>query len=147
MKVYAETSAVLRWLLGADRGDEVRDVLQQADQVLASRLTLVESQRVLVRAAALGELTEVAALEAAADLANAASRWAVVEVVAEVSERAGLRFPSEPVRSLDALHLATALYVVARIGPVAMLTVDERVARNAALLGLALALPTASVVA
>jgi predicted nucleic acid-binding protein len=102
---------------------------------------LVEAQRVLVRAAARGELTEVDALEAARDLANAASRWTLVEVTPELAERAAQRFPAEPLRTLDAIHLATALYLVARVGAIAVLSVDERVARNAALLGLPLAMP------
>lgn len=141
MNVYAETSAVLRWLLGGARGDEVRDVLQAAEVVVASRLTLVEAQRALVRAAALGELTEVDALLVTAELASAAARWTIIEVLPEIAERAGQRFPAEPVRTLDAVHLATALFLTPHVGPLAVLSTDDRIARNAPLLGLDLALP------
>ena len=53
MTVYAESSAVLAWLLGADPGDAVRGVLGGADLVITSDLTLVECDRVIIRATTL----------------------------------------------------------------------------------------------
>lgn len=50
------------------------------------------------------------------------------------------RFPAEPVRTMDAVHLATALFLVPRVGPLAMLSTDVRIVKNAPLLGLPLAL-------
>lgn len=141
MNVYAESSAVLRWLLGAPGGEEARGALAGAEQVVTSRLTLVESGRALSRAATLEEITEAAALDAAATLADAVRRWSVVEVLPEIAERATRPFPAEPVRTLDALHLATALFLVPAVGRVAVLSTDERIVRNASLLGLDLALP------
>ncbi len=140
MTTYAETSAVLRWLLGAPRGDDVRAALAGAELVVASRLTIVETQRALMRAAVLGEITEKEALAATGDFATASSRWTVVEVLPEIADRASHRFPVEPVRTLDALHLATALFLVPVVGAISVLSTDERVTRNAALLGLGLAL-------
>ncbi|HUP51077.1 MAG TPA: hypothetical protein VM198_01275 [Longimicrobiales bacterium] len=48
--LYAESSAVLAWLLGDDRGDEVGRALADARGVVASELTRVECERVLIRA-------------------------------------------------------------------------------------------------
>jgi len=43
------------------------------------------------------------------------------------------------VRSLDALHLASALLALAAVRRLTMLSIDERVRRNAKALGLAVA--------
>jgi hypothetical protein len=59
VKIYAESSAVLAWLLGEEVGRPVREVLRRAELVMASDLTLVECERVLIRAVTLGEIDEV----------------------------------------------------------------------------------------
>jgi len=49
MNLYAETSAVLSWLLGEPDGEAVRGALMSADEVLVSELTLLECHRAFVR--------------------------------------------------------------------------------------------------
>jgi len=68
-------SAVLAWLLGEEAGPRVREVLRRAELVMASDLTLVECDRVLIRAVTLGELDEAAAADRRADLNAAAAHW------------------------------------------------------------------------
>ena len=46
MTLYAETSAVLRWLFAEDRGEGIRSALAAATKVCTSRLTLIETRRV-----------------------------------------------------------------------------------------------------
>jgi predicted nucleic acid-binding protein len=140
MNVYAETSAVLRWLLGAPRGADVRATLSGAERVFASRLTLVEARRALIRAAVTGDIAEAAALAAGAALSSAAAGWTLVEVLPEIARRAEETFPAEPVRTLDGLHLATALFLLPEVGLVSVLSTDARIVKNAPLLGLPLAL-------
>lgn len=41
MRVYAESSAVLAWLLGEEAGEEVRGLLARAEDVFTSVLTPV----------------------------------------------------------------------------------------------------------
>jgi PIN domain nuclease of toxin-antitoxin system len=60
VNVYAESGAVLAWLLGEESGQSVREVLRHAVLVTASDLTLVECDRVLIRAVTMGEIDEVA---------------------------------------------------------------------------------------
>ena len=48
--LYLETSALLSWLLGEPEGDAVRQAVDEAAVVVTSRLTLVESERGLLRA-------------------------------------------------------------------------------------------------
>ena len=73
MNVYAESSAVLAWLLGEEAGRPVRQVLRRAELVMASDLTLVECDRVLIRAVTLEEIDEAAAADRRARLNAAAA--------------------------------------------------------------------------
>ena len=68
------------------------------------------------------------------------SRVAFVELSPLVLSRALDPWP-QPVRTLDALHLATALFLVGRRQPVELATYDERLGRAALAAGLAVAEP------
>lgn len=135
MPLYAESSAVLRWLFNEPRGDEVLDLLRAADKVTCSRLTLIECRRVIHRAVGCGRLPEKDAAELRAVLGQAAARWAVLELTPEVGQRASERFPAEPIRTLDALHLASALLLNEGVANLVVLSTDERIRGNAAQLG------------
>ena len=112
MKIYAESSAVLAWLLGEDAAPRVRDVLSKATLVIASDLTLLECDRVLIRAVALGEIDEAAAADRRAHLNAAAAHWHVLRLSADIVDRARQSFPAEPISTLDAVHLASAHHAV-----------------------------------
>lgn len=135
MTLYAESSAVLAWLLGEPRASAVRDCLASAEQVIASDLTLVECDRVLIRAAALDELPEAEAASRRAELNAAAAHWTVLRLGADVVDRARQSFPKEPIRTLDALHLACALAAKAAVADVVLLSLDDHVRANARALG------------
>ena len=136
MIVYAESSAVLAWLLGEDAGPRVRKILADASLVLASDLTLVECDRVLIRAAAFGELTEADAANRRAHLTTAAAHWHLLRVGSEVVDRARQPFPGEPIRTLDALHLASVLVARAAVPDVELLSLDDRIRGAAERIGL-----------
>lgn len=136
MTVYAESSAILAWLLDEESSAAVRDVLTTADVVLASDLTLLESDRVMLRAVALGELTEADAADRRAHLTTAAAHWHVLRISPEIVDRARQPFPGEPIRTLDAIHLASALVARATLPGLALLSLDERIRRAAAPLGM-----------
>ena len=53
----------------------------------------------------------------------------------DVVERARQPFPVEPIRTLDALHLASALSARAAVPGLSVLTLDERIRQNARELG------------
>ena len=93
MNVYAESSAVLAWLLGEESGHSVRKVLRHAKLVTASDLTLVECDRVLIRAVTIGEIDEAAAADRRAHLNAAASHWTLWRVSPDIVERARHSFP------------------------------------------------------
>jgi predicted nucleic acid-binding protein len=135
VNVYAESSAVLAWLLGEETGRSVREVLQHTELVMASDLTLVECDRVLIRAVTTGEIDEAAAADRRAHLNAAASQWHLWRVGPSIVERARHPFPIEPIRTLDAIHLASALAVRSAVPGVELLTLDDRIRRAAKQLG------------
>jgi len=138
LNLYAESSAILSWLLGDEGAERVRAILAGAEMVFASDLTLVECDRVLVRAAHTGRLSEAAASERAAQLGHAAAHWLLLRLNGEVLERARRPFPAEPLRTLDALHLASALFAVRTVPNLALLSLDQRVRRCGRRLGFVL---------
>ena len=127
MNLYAETSAILAWLLGEPKGTAVRKALAAADAVIASDLTLVECDRVLIRAVALEELSEGQAIRRRRRLNSAAAHWNVLRIGPEVIARARRVFPVEPIRTLDALHLSAALLASSAVGDFALLSLDLRI--------------------
>jgi len=134
--VYAESSAILAWLLGEERGSDVAQVLQKADGVIASDLTVVECERVLIRAWSGGLLSETERIDQSSALVQAATHWVRLRVDVDVIERATRPFPVEPVRTLDALHLASALLARSVAPGARLLTLDQRVRENGERLGL-----------
>ena len=141
MIVYAESSAVLSWLLGEPPGPAVRRTLEAAEFVVTSDLTLVECDRAFHRARGLGELSAERLAELSSELRRLAAGWVLLRLNDEIVERARDTFPEEPIRSLDALHLASVLNTATLIPETAILTHDERVRRCALALGLPLLPP------
>lgn len=135
MTLYAETSAVLRWLFDEPQGAEIDALLRRADKVMCSRLTLIEVRRVVRRMVATGQLDEASAADAFDAFALAVARWGVLDLSREVTDRAEDRFPIEPVRTLDAIHLASALSLRHAVADLRLLSTDQRVRENGVRLG------------
>jgi predicted nucleic acid-binding protein len=125
--LYAESSAVLAWLLGEPEGAAVREALAGAEIVLASDLTLIECSRVLIRGVATGQLSEAQAADREAQLRRVSVHWTVLALDSDVVERARRPFPVEPIRTLDAAHLAAALVARSAVPGVVLLALDRRV--------------------
>ena len=136
MIVYAESSAVLAWLLGEPVAEQVREILASADRVVSSALTSVECTRGLARAREAGRISARDELAVLRLLDVAESTWDVHDLSDLVLSRARGRFPVEPVRTPDALHLATAAVFQAAMRKVTILSLDERVRANAIGMGL-----------
>ena len=95
--------------------------------VLSSELTLIECDRVLIRGVTSGDLSEADAADRRARLATVSEHWTLVPVHAEIVERARRPFPREPIRTLDAIHLATAIVARSLLPEVQLLSRDERI--------------------
>jgi uncharacterized protein with PIN domain len=135
VNLYAESSAVLAWLLDEPTAAAVRQLLGDAEIIVASDLTLIECDRVLLRAAALKELTEAEAADRSAHLASAAAHWQILRIAPEIADRARRRYPGEPIRTLDAIHLASLLVGRSVVQGLALLSLDDRVRQSAKKLG------------
>jgi hypothetical protein len=137
VNLYAESSAVLAWLLDEPTAPAVRGILSQAEVIVASDLTLIECDRVLLRAVALRELTEAEAADRRAHLVEAAAHWQVLRIAGEIVDRSRQPFPGDPIRTLDAIHLASLLIARSAVVGLRLLSLDDRVRKAAIRLGVA----------
>ncbi|MFL6233394.1 MAG: PIN domain-containing protein [Thermoanaerobaculia bacterium] len=135
MNLYVEPSAVLAWLLKETPAPAMQEILERAEFVAASDLTLVECDRALIRAESLGQLSQFEAGRRRALLEATSLRWTLLRIEDGILERARRRFPQEPLRALDSIHLATALAARAALPDLALLSLDGRVRENGAALG------------
>jgi predicted nucleic acid-binding protein len=109
--------------------------MAKADLVIASDLTLLECDRVLIRAVALDEIEEATAADRRAHLNAAAAHWHILRLSTAIVDRARRPFPAEPIRTLDAIHLASALMARSSVAGVELLSLDDRVRRAGEQLG------------
>jgi predicted nucleic acid-binding protein len=133
--IYFESSAVLMWLLGEPRAGEVISSIDAAGTVVTSVLTLVEVERALIRAEREQILTAVESEKLRGLLARAKAGWILMEISEDIRARAGRMFPAEPIRTLDALHLATALVTLQALPDLRLLSFNQRILDNARVLG------------
>jgi PIN domain len=122
--------------LGEPGGRPAVEALDHADFVTASDLTLLECDRSLVRAAALSTIREERAARLRLILARAVTHWRLMPISREIVNRARQPFPGEPIRSLDAIHLASALLAADALPDFALLSLDRRVRSTGSRLGL-----------
>lgn len=125
--IYLDTSVVLARLFAEDRSPP--DVFWSQTFVASRLLEYEVFNRVHARAAA---SSHGGAARQLVDRAN------LIEMSAEVLGRALLPF-AQPVRTLDALHLATMVFLRSRGLPPALATYDQRLAAAAVGEGFALA--------
>jgi predicted nucleic acid-binding protein len=136
--IYLETSAALTWLLGQPRASEVIAAVDGAEVVVTSSLTFAEIERALLRAEHDRVLRGADAQRLRGLMTRAGASWIRMAVGDDVLARASRPFPVEPVRTLDAIHLATALEFTRAFPEIAMLSLDGRILDNARSLGLGL---------
>jgi len=134
--LYAESSAVITWVLSEERESEIENALAEAELIISSDLTMLECERVLVRGSAVGALSGGELNRRQVMLRTAAQHWMLLSYDPPVIERAQRPFPNEPIRTLDALHLAFALEAGQMIPDVRILSLDRRIRKAARDLGM-----------
>lgn len=130
---YIESSALLAALLEQDTA--ARTALRGRHRRITSALTFAETARALVRARVAGRLTPADERAALRWLQAFRRRCDVIAVTDAVLARAGRPFPVEPLRTLDAVHLASAELLGEPPQLVTIVTRDARVSDNARALG------------
>lgn len=131
--LYAESSAIVRMFVEGDA--LLRARLVKAPRVVTSSLMETEVRRALLRAGHEHRFHPRDVREAEARFHSFLRDCDVVGVTDEILARAAQEFPIEPVRTLDAVHLASALYWHDLIGSLTMVSCDDRVRQNAKALG------------
>ena len=127
-----ESSALVAALLEHDAA-AVRP--PAGSQHVTSALTLAEAGRAIIRARATGRLTPAQEQAAVRALRTFERRCFILDVDRAVLARVRRPFPVEPIRTLDAVHLATAELLGEAPQVVTIVTRDVRVRDNARALG------------
>ena len=130
---YIESSALVAALLEGDLA--ARASIRAQGRRVTSALTLAETARAILRARGAGRLTETDERAATRALQVFARRCDIVAVTDAVLARVGRPFPAEPIRTIDAVHLATAEELAEPPALVTIVTRDVRVRDNARALG------------
>jgi predicted nucleic acid-binding protein len=134
--IYLETSALLAWLLDEPSGEEVITEIDNAETVTTSVLTLIETERALIRAETRSILSAGDAEKLRGLFARSKAGWITMDISEDVRTRASRFFPFEPVRTLDAIHLATALVFMRVFPTLELFSYDQRILKNARALGI-----------
>jgi uncharacterized protein len=111
--VYVDSSALVKLVIGERESDALRRYLAAAGQLTTSILAVVEVARAVERAAPGSAAAAVAVIQSVA----------VVGLDARIAARAGSLGPAG-LRTLDAIHLATALELGVEL--TAFISYDER---------------------
>jgi predicted nucleic acid-binding protein len=128
-----ESSALVAALLEHDMAAIKR--LPSGTQHVTSALTLAETGRAIIRARATARLTAAEEQAAVRALRTFERRCFILDVDRAVLARVRRSFPIEPIRTLDAVHLATIELLGEPPQVVTIVTRDDRVRDNARALG------------
>ena len=132
---YIESSALVAALLERD-ADALKAVRARGRKV-TSALTIAEAARAILRARVAGRLTVDQERAAVRALHRFERRCFLVAVTNAILTRVRKPFPIEPIRTLDAVHLATTELLGEPPPLVVVVTRDVRVRENATALGYA----------
>ena len=137
-RAYLDTSALAKWYLNEQGSEAFVSFLQGLDSAVISSLTQTEMRSLLSRRRRMGDLTvELESLLFAAFMGDIDRGWLQRYPFddARFAEASNLisRYPEQPLRTLDALHLAQA----AQAGIPMLATADAVMAETASLMGFA----------
>lgn len=131
MRAYVDTSVLLRVVLSEPGA---LAAWSQISEPMCSELLRIESLRTIDRARVQGRLTDGDASRVRADLLRMIDTFSLIELDDRVKARAAEPYPTS-LRSLAALHLASALLATAELGQFPLATHDEELAVAATAVG------------
>lgn len=125
-RLYLDSSAILRPALESGLSPDVEKRLAEAEVLVTSRLSLVETARAFVRIRRLDEKYESLIVDAERSVRGLWQRCEIWELSRQVCEFAETVAPGTVLRTLDALHLATYSFARREIEGLELLTADRR---------------------
>lgn len=126
---YLDASALVKLIVAEPESGALRRYLGERPRIISSRIAEVELRRAVARQDEIDAGDRVSSLIATVEL---------LELNAEVARRAGELNPAT-LRSLDAIHLASALVIAPEVD--AVVAYDTRLAAAARAAGLAVVAP------
>jgi predicted nucleic acid-binding protein len=126
---YLDASALVKLIVAEPESGALRRYLGERPRIISSRIVEVELRRAVARQDEIDAGDRVSSLIATVEL---------LELNAEVARRAGELNPAT-LRSLDAIHLASALVIAPELD--AVVAYDTRLAAAARAAGLAVVAP------
>lgn len=124
--LYLDSSAILRPVLEAGLSPAIEARISEAEILVTSRLSLVETARAFVRVRQMAETPESLIADAERSVRDLWRRCEIWELSRQVCELAETVAPTTLLRSLDALHLATYTLARREIEGLELLTADDR---------------------
>ena len=140
---YLDTSALTKLVVQEQETDALRRFLRRGGsaRLVSSALARTELRRAVLRFADRSDVTDEQARAAAREATSLLRRLDLVRVGAPILDNAGRLGPAR-LRSLDAIHLATALALGPRLQ--VLVAYDERLVEAARQVGLSAEAPTRS---
>ena len=132
-KRYIESSALVAAVLEGDTAAKAS--IRAQGQRVTSALTVAETSRAVLRARLSRRITAQQERAAMLTLQRFTRRCHMVSITEAILAHVGRPFPVEPIRTLDAIHLATAEALGDPSALVTIVTRDLRVRDNATALG------------
>ena len=134
--IYLDTSALVKLVRVEDGSHDLADWLDQRTEMpwITSPFAEVELPRAIIRTGQLERLASVPAVLARLDLFE----------IDDVVSTTAAAYQDPQLRSLDAIHLATASVAASVATLAALVTYDSRLAEAAASLGMPIAAPGVS---
>ncbi len=125
--VFVETSALLRVVFQEPGCEETLEILEGAERLVSSRLLKLEAERAVIRAAKMQKNKREAVAAALENNLNALwPKFDFFEISRAICDSAGKISPDANLRSLDAIHVATYLWLKAKVPELRFLSYDER---------------------
>lgn len=138
--LYVESSAILTWLLGEPDSERVISLINESEVSVSSVLSILETERALLRAEYQKIIKSADRQRLRGIFSDIISGWTFMEITDDIRVRASSPFPVEPIRTLDAIHLSSALEFLQIYPNLNILSFDRRIVDNLVPLGLDLAL-------
>lgn len=130
--IYVDSSAILRAVLEAGMTPAVERKIEEAQILLTSRLSQIECARALLRLRGVPGTSAARLADAERQVDTLWARCELWGITGPVCDLACRVAPTKPLRTLDAIHLATFLFARKRIAGLDLLTTDRRLEDAAA---------------